>query len=66
MGADASVSPWRSAAILVGRLIFAAVFLLAVSFKFMGMGDTAGYIAAAGSRCRCCWPGWPPSSNACW
>lgn len=48
MGADASVSPWRSAAILVGRLIFAAVFLLAVSFKFMGMGDTAGYIAAAG------------------
>ena len=48
MGADAGVSPWRSAAILVGRLIFAAVFLLAVSFKFMGMGDTAGYIAAAG------------------
>ncbi|MGO4126958.1 DoxX family protein [Inquilinus sp. YAF38] len=36
------------AAILVGRLIFAAVFLLAVSFKFMGMGDTAGYIAMAG------------------
>ena len=48
MDAGASVSPWRSAAILVGRLIFAAVFLLAVSFKFMGMGDTAGYIAAAG------------------
>ena len=48
MDAGASVSPWRSAAILVGRLIFTAVFLLAVSFKFMGMGETAGYIAAAG------------------
>ncbi|MBW8725845.1 MAG: DoxX family protein [Inquilinus limosus] len=48
MNSDATVSAWRSAAILVGRLIFAAAFLMAVSFKFMGMGDTAGYIAAAG------------------
>lgn len=48
MDADASVSPWRSAAVLVGRLIFAAAFLMAVSFKVMGMGDTAAYIAAAG------------------
>ncbi|WP_343715831.1 DoxX family protein [Inquilinus sp.] len=48
MDAGANVSPWRVAAVLVGRLIFAVVFLLAVSFKFMGMGDTAGYIAAAG------------------
>lgn len=48
MDAGAGVSPWRVAAVLVGRLIFAAVFLLAVSFKFMGMDDTAGYIAAAG------------------
>lgn len=48
MGVETTVPAWRSAAILVGRLIFAAVFLLAVSFKFMGMGDTAGYIAAAG------------------
>lgn len=34
--------------ILVGRLIFAAVFLMTACFKFMGMGATADYIAAAG------------------
>jgi putative oxidoreductase len=45
---EAVQSPWKTAAILVGRLIFAAVFLMAVSFKVMGMGDTASYIAAAG------------------
>ena len=39
---------WRTAAILIGRLIFAAVFLMAVAFKFMDIGTTAGYIAAAG------------------
>jgi uncharacterized membrane protein YphA (DoxX/SURF4 family) len=37
-----------TAAILVARLIFAAVFLMAVSFKFMGMDATAAFIAAAG------------------
>ena len=39
---------WRTGAILIGRLIFAAVFLMAVSFKFMDMQATADYIAAAG------------------
>jgi uncharacterized membrane protein YphA (DoxX/SURF4 family) len=38
----------KTISILVGRLIFAAVFLMAASFKFLGMGATAGYIAAAG------------------
>lgn len=38
----------KTVAILVARLIFSAVFLMAVSFKFMGMGTTADYIAAAG------------------
>jgi putative oxidoreductase len=38
----------RTAAILIARLIFAAVFAMAAIFKFMGMSDTAGYIAAAG------------------
>jgi len=33
---------------LVGRLIFAALFAMALSFKLMGMGATAQYIAAAG------------------
>ena len=35
-------------AILVARLIFAAMFLMAASFKFAGMAQTADYIAAAG------------------
>ena len=34
--------------ILLARLIFAAVFLMAVAFKFMDMGTTADFIAAAG------------------
>jgi putative oxidoreductase len=39
---------WHAIAILTGRLIFAGVFLIAVSFKFVSMEGTAGYIAAAG------------------
>src|SRR5690606_21398341 len=35
-------------AILVARLIFAAIFLMAAGFKFAGMQMTADYIAAAG------------------
>ncbi|CAH2395950.1 DoxX family protein [Mesorhizobium escarrei] len=41
-------TPRQTAAILIGRLIFAAVFLMAVTFKFIDMGATASYIAAAG------------------
>lgn len=36
------------AAILVGRIIFSAVFAMAMAFKFIGMEATAKYIAAAG------------------
>jgi putative oxidoreductase len=39
---------WRSIAILIGRVIFAGIFIMAATFKFRGMGDTANYIAAAG------------------
>lgn len=39
---------WATAAILVGRLIFTALFLMAVSFKLMDPTGTAGQIAAAG------------------
>lgn len=39
---------WATAAILVGRLVFAALFLMAVSFKIIGPGNTAEQIAAAG------------------
>ena len=38
----------KTAAILVARLIFAGVFAMAAIFKFIDMGATAGYIAAAG------------------
>ncbi|HVY56569.1 MAG TPA: DoxX family protein [Xanthobacteraceae bacterium] len=43
-----SHSGWRTPAILLGRLIFVAVFIMAVSFKLMDIGATAGYIASAG------------------
>jgi uncharacterized membrane protein YphA (DoxX/SURF4 family) len=48
MPSEGLQSPWKTVAILVGRLIFAGVFIMAVSFKFMDMGGTASYIASAG------------------
>jgi uncharacterized membrane protein YphA (DoxX/SURF4 family) len=45
---DSTAPAWHTAAILLARLIFAAIFLMATVFKFAGMTDTAGYIAAAG------------------
>ncbi len=38
----------KTAAILIARLIFASVFAMSASFKFLGMAGTAGYIASAG------------------
>jgi uncharacterized membrane protein YphA (DoxX/SURF4 family) len=48
MPSQIAQSPWQTTALLIARLIFAAVFLMAVTFKFLGMGATAGFIAAAG------------------
>jgi putative oxidoreductase len=42
------MTSWRDIAVLFARLIFAAAFLLAVTFKFLGMEATAGYIASVG------------------
>jgi putative oxidoreductase len=39
---------WARVAVLVARLIFAAVFAMAMAFKFAGIHETAAYIAAAG------------------
>ncbi|HZR01594.1 MAG TPA: DoxX family protein [Burkholderiales bacterium] len=39
---------WSSAAVLVARLIFAAVFVMALSFKLIDINATAQFIAAAG------------------
>ena len=38
----------KAVAILIGRLIFAAVFAMAAVFKYAGMNATATYIASAG------------------
>jgi putative oxidoreductase len=48
MTSGATEPTWQTIAILIGRLIFAGVFLLAVFFKFASMEGTASYIAAAG------------------
>jgi uncharacterized membrane protein YphA (DoxX/SURF4 family) len=45
---DTANRGWATAAILIGRLIFTAMFLMAVSFKLMGPSAAAGQIAAAG------------------
>jgi uncharacterized membrane protein YphA (DoxX/SURF4 family) len=39
---------WRDIATLAGRLVFAALFIMAFSFKYAGIQGTADYIAAAG------------------
>ena len=48
MATQASQAGWRTAAILAGRLIFASVFLMALSFKLMDIGATAAEIASVG------------------
>ncbi len=39
---------WRDGAVILGRLIFAAMFIMAAGFKFADINATAGYIASAG------------------
>jgi putative oxidoreductase len=39
---------WQTVALLIARLIFASVFAMAATFKFLGMEATATYIASAG------------------
>jgi uncharacterized membrane protein YphA (DoxX/SURF4 family) len=48
MAVERDRAGWSTAAILAGRLIFALVFIMAVSFKLMDNEATAAYIAAAG------------------
>lgn len=48
MTTQSNQAGWKAAAILVGRLIFAAVFIMAVSFKLTNISGTASFIAAAG------------------
>lgn len=39
---------WATAGVLIGRLIFAGIFFMALAFKLTNITGTAGYIAAAG------------------
>src|SRR2546425_10654496 len=48
MTTETNGAGWATAAILVGRLVFAALFIMAVSFKLMDISATAGAIATAG------------------
>ena len=48
MNASSDRVMWKAVAILVARLIFAAVFIMAAGFKYADMNGTAGDIASAG------------------
>ena len=48
MTTNSQTPAWATAAVFVGRLIFAAVFLMALGFKVMDIDGTAAYIASAG------------------
>ena len=48
MNASSNDPGWAAAAVLVARVIFAALFIMAVSFKLMDINTTAAQIAAAG------------------
>jgi putative oxidoreductase len=48
MTTQTNAAGWTTVAIFAGRLIFAAVFIMAASFKLMDINATAGYIASAG------------------
>ena len=48
MASQANQAGWTTIAVIVGRLIFALVFIMAVSFKLMDIAATAAFIAAAG------------------
>jgi uncharacterized membrane protein YphA (DoxX/SURF4 family) len=48
MNANSNDPGWAAAVVLVARLIFAALFIMAVAFKLMDINATAAQIAAVG------------------
>ena len=48
MNTAAGTFAWRDCAVLIARLVFAGLFIMAATSKFFGISDTAKYIAAAG------------------
>ena len=48
MPSTSNPAAWQTAAILLARSIFLALFVMAAAFKFMDMNATASFIAAAG------------------
>jgi putative oxidoreductase len=47
MNAESANFSWRTPAILVARLIFAGIFIMAATFKFLGM-EAAAYVLFLG------------------
>ena len=58
MTINSRIPTWATAAVLVGRLIFAAVFLMALAFKVIDIDGTAAYITSAGFPVPKLLPGW--------
>ena len=48
MSANSNDPSWAATAVLVARLIFAALFIMAVSFKLVDINATAAQIASVG------------------
>jgi len=48
MTINSQTPAWATAAVFVARLIFAAVFLMALAFKVMDIDGTAAYITSTG------------------
>ena len=48
MSVDSTAPGWTAVAVLVARLVFAALFVMAVAFKLMDINATAAQIAAVG------------------
>ena len=48
MSQDVAQPTWKTVAILVARLIYAGLFIMAAAFKFADIQGTAAFIAGAG------------------
>ncbi len=57
---------WQTAAILIGRLIFAGAFLMAAVFKYAGMEATGTISKLQVFLFPIFSPGSPPFLNVCW
>ena len=64
MSSNTSEPGWTAIAILVGRLILLAFFVMAFSFKFMDINGWRAISPPPASRSQPCWRGWRQSRGA--